>query len=779
MATTAARDTSPGQGRDPVNQARDVRVFDHGRVHIGNNYGTTAQSESRQRQNRVLRNLSSVPYEDRKNVNPPRLAGTCKWFLAHPLYQQWRKGTNAMLWVSAEPGCGKSVLSRFLIDEELSTKYDTQAPSDGIICYFFFKDGIQDQRTLQDALRCILKQLFTQKRILLSHSVLDRFETENHLSASALWRLLFQAIDKPDVGHIVILLDAVDECEQESRHELFELLAAGPGTRLDKQSPQFRLFLTSRPSTNLRNGLGNLAVIHLEGETAEEVDKIAEEIKLVIETNIELICRRFSIPSDQRKGLRSRLRSVENRTYLWAHLTLDLIRKDLLAGRRDVLAYSQELPQSVEAAYNSMLIQSHSPSLAERLLQIVLAATRPISLAETAAVLVWSDGAQRDEVGDTLTEQEYERRVRGLCGLFTIVGGKVSLLHQTVREFLLESTQKSRAGQHYQPLVWRHSISMRQSHHFLAQACVRLLLSNETYLPDLSTPGSWGERKLALWSYASLNWNLHARHSGYNDIAAMRELCTGPKDIANPHWFGHYLHHNSGDQQWPADFPFTAIQIAAYCGNLSLIHHLLEVNNLDQVVSSSSGSREGDIVGVNAVSLAAEHGHSQIVEEILSHFPARLRGLLRHNPLTFRDFEKRTPVGTAALHGHAETVSVLLQEGADVDVEDQDGSLPLINAFCSGNKAVIDILLKQDKSSSGVDVDKQLGLLLGRAIRNGKRRALVGLLLNYDADTHVTDGHGQTPLDIARSYNSPATLIRLLDSATLSRHYRREEEASS
>ncbi|KAJ5713009.1 ankyrin repeat-containing protein [Penicillium malachiteum] len=80
-----------------------------------------------------------------------------------------------MLWISANPGCGKSVLARYLLDSEL-------------------RNVSSDQRSANGALSCILHQLFMQKRELFSDRILKRFEVYNkkHLLTSfeELWDAL-------------------------------------------------------------------------------------------------------------------------------------------------------------------------------------------------------------------------------------------------------------------------------------------------------------------------------------------------------------------------------------------------------------------------------------------------------------------------------------------------------------------------------------------------------------------------------------------------------------
>jgi ankyrin repeat domain-containing protein 50 len=80
----------------------------------------TQRNYEDQQEGNLLGDLASE-YEDYKDSsNPRRVAGTCEWFLNDDRFRKWRESsTSSILWVSAGPGCGKSVLSRALVDEHL------------------------------------------------------------------------------------------------------------------------------------------------------------------------------------------------------------------------------------------------------------------------------------------------------------------------------------------------------------------------------------------------------------------------------------------------------------------------------------------------------------------------------------------------------------------------------------------------------------------------------------------------------------------------------------
>ncbi len=87
------------------------------------------------------------------------------------------------------------------------------------VCYFFFKDG-QEQRTHgTNALSALLHQLF-KKTALITHALLSYRNYGKKLrdTFSELWDILVKSASDAEAGQIVCVLDALDECEENSRH---------------------------------------------------------------------------------------------------------------------------------------------------------------------------------------------------------------------------------------------------------------------------------------------------------------------------------------------------------------------------------------------------------------------------------------------------------------------------------------------------------------------------------------------------------------------------------
>lgn len=119
--------------------------------------------------------------------------------------------------MSADPGCGKSVLIKHLVDHILPNT------SERTSCYFFFKDDFTDQKTATNALYAILRQLFMARPHLLHDSILDKFDIDGDKfiqSFHDLWSTLTTVAADQSAGEIVCILDALDECQDNDRLQL-------------------------------------------------------------------------------------------------------------------------------------------------------------------------------------------------------------------------------------------------------------------------------------------------------------------------------------------------------------------------------------------------------------------------------------------------------------------------------------------------------------------------------------------------------------------------------
>lgn len=323
-----------------------------------------------------------------KTEIPPRVKGTCQWFLSHPRYLKWLEPGSSLLWVSADPGCGKSVLSKSIIDNEL------QKTSTRTTCYFFFKDDSEDQRSATKAVCALLHQIFVHKPGLLKHAEREYYANGAKLveEPQNLWEILVAVAANPDAGEIICIIDALDECEEEGRKWLISALCTFYEHELANKTSHLKFLLTGRPYWKIETKFSDLETefptIRLTGEAEQEMNAISEEIELVLDANVKKIVRDFHLETAEDVSFREKLSKMKNRTYIWLYLVFDLIQRDLDSpigsNRKTIL---DDIPGSVDAAYTSILSKSSWPDLARKLLSIICAAVRPLSVKETITAL--------------------------------------------------------------------------------------------------------------------------------------------------------------------------------------------------------------------------------------------------------------------------------------------------------------------------------------------------------------------------------------------------------
>ncbi|KAH0593451.1 hypothetical protein MHUMG1_08909 [Metarhizium humberi] len=520
---------------------------------------------------RLTTSTRDATYEWYKDRVKERVEDTCLWFLKHERFQMWLKQESGPLLVTADPGCGKSVLAKYLIDHYL--------PQSTTICYFFFKD--QDQNSVRQALCALLHQLFSQKPSLIKHA-LPQFRKDGQgliNITESLWKILRHAIKDPQVGPIIIVLDALDECPESEFADLMRNVES-QFRRDHLGHGKLRYLLTCRPYDQIvskfRGLLSALPNIHIPGE--QESETISHEVNRVITHRVNELSEKQGVSPEIKSYLEKRLQKTTHRTYLWVYLVFDYLEKENFKRTpKGVESAIATLPGSINEAYEQILGKCTDPSSARKALCIILAASRPLTLSEMNVAMNIHQSSQSIHDLDLEAERDFERSLRRWCGLFvSIHRGSIYFLHQTAREFLLADLA-SPTTVPSEP-HWRHSITTRQAQTVLAEVCVLYLNffnSDISIQTDANKEASHSVDSSAFLDYSAKTWGAHFHEADIIDdapiIPSVLRICD-PDSKSFSVWFRIYWK----DTGFEPSVNFTDLMVASYYGHRAVVKLLLE-----------------------------------------------------------------------------------------------------------------------------------------------------------------------------------------------------------
>ncbi|KAF4552451.1 Phosphorylase-like protein 3 [Elsinoe fawcettii] len=528
------------------------------------------------------REFKTSDYTQFKDINPERVPGTCRWVLNHSCFQTWiNQQRGGILWVSADPGCGKSVLSRALVDQEIGHLSESNI----MICHFFFKDN-NIQNNLSTALAAIIHQMLEHEPSLIQHILPKWRSTGDKLikESASMWQLLMEAWSYSTARKIFCIFDALDECATKERYSMIRLLRSYHQRTQNFAAPDnIYILATSRPYADIEQQFHeltqNFPEIHLSG--ASESDDISREIDLVIDIRMQQLRREYELDEALTASLDSRLRAVANRTYLWLHLAIAEIREQLCNRIRPDVCEFKTLPVSVEDAYEQILsrIKSGDLDTVRRIFSMMIGLDQPVSVFWAAAAIGIADS--KSDLKDSscfLPEAWTRKRISDWCGLMVIVKDDcLHFLHQTVKEFLLASEEVASTG-------WRHSLHKRCVDRNVAEFLIHvLLLKDAAAICKDDTTHIFG-----LFSMASTLWVSFYQAAEVDASDSVRQdakLLHSTSRYDNRLWSrlfvynrvpifcrGPYYGNEELWEEYPDDLPLA--QLAAIHGDLDLVGEL-------------------------------------------------------------------------------------------------------------------------------------------------------------------------------------------------------------
>ena len=405
----------------------------------------------------------------------------------------------------------------------------------------------------------------------------------------------------------------------------------------------------------------------------------------------------------------------------------------------------EELPDSLDETYERILREIRKPNQghARRMLQCLVAAVRPLRVAELAEILAIDFSAVgTPKLNPGWRLEGHEEAVMSTCSSLVMIvddedkigdEGKlkdsriVQFSHFSVKEFLMsdrlaESSREATVSQYH--------IQLEPAHTILAQACLGVLLR----LDDRTNRDNIKDFPLA--GYAAQHWVDHARFGNVSSVIRGEMECLF--DAGRPHfaaWLWIYNEDRGGNPMstMSPDKPEAApLYYAARLGFRDLTAHLLAECPDD--VRDNCGSE------MTPLHATVAHGHLDVFSLLIGHFPSPdIRGIYNQTPLLRMLWRED-------IRGDLEIGKRLLDLGANVNAHDNDHWTPLYLAAANGRLEFTRMLLEH---GAEVNTPDDVGRTpLHMASQNGHVEVVL-LLLESGADLNLRDRLGRTPSDLA------------------------------
>ena len=278
-------------------------------------------------------------------------------------YKQWQSATNfCILRLSGESGTGKSVVTSMIIQKMLESY---QNANEAIVLFYYclstgnlggpttagraihelvyhlYEHTRSDEDLLAQANRAFVKKEGRGRRAPVEDNS-DRGSTNSNVRWPPMHEILISLLRVLD-RDVYIVVDALDECDQESLEELgkfFSVCAA-------EETPKVKVFVSSRPEHHVDMHLGNHPVINLKQHNRRDIAR-----------HIDDAMTSLSLTSIERTKVRAVLVDRADGQFTYSNLALDILRQP---WKRPIETVLEKFQNGVDRLYQDIL-QKVDPS---------------------------------------------------------------------------------------------------------------------------------------------------------------------------------------------------------------------------------------------------------------------------------------------------------------------------------------------------------------------------------------------------------------------------------
>ncbi|OCT53041.1 hypothetical protein CLCR_09544 [Cladophialophora carrionii] len=406
------------------------------------------------------------------------LQGTCTWSISTREYREWRAERRpAVLWLTGDAGCGKTVLTNFLV-RELRDSIATGSANGELVCCFFCARDIESQKDAKSLLRALILQIFLVKKDVVGQvkAAYSSIRHEYEPSFETLWHIFEMAVGTTSCSCLYIVIDALDECEEKSRSLFLTKvlhMVQPRGLQSESWRKRIKLIISGQPLISRAWKIGDESLSQFYIDMEGRPEGLVLDLQHFVDSKVEDLVYNEICSEAVGEQLKRTLYTLAENSFLWLSVVLEDLKQGLNYRDADIQRTLATIPGNLKDSYTKHLPPVPESQL-KRLqcyLQLLVACARPLTLSEVDAFTTLNDRRSTASMSPVDGALVLNSLRRALGPLVKFPDGKVQFIHSTVKGYFL-SLQSEPAH----PLHITHAVDLDRAHLLLAKNCIQNLL---------------------------------------------------------------------------------------------------------------------------------------------------------------------------------------------------------------------------------------------------------------------------------------------------------------
>ncbi|KAH0489632.1 hypothetical protein TgHK011_010051 [Trichoderma gracile] len=372
--------------------------------------------------------ISKIPIgEHQQEKRDSRIPTTCNWLLKHPKFLEWdMSDCSSTLWLQGNVGAGKTFLTSKVIDHLSATSQQQTKYGEGFAYFYCSRSDPMRQET-KYILRSYISQL---ARVPNNPNMMEKNIHKLYLNAKKEQRGFSTAECETALTGLVnfyhrttFVLDALDECERESREALARIL----GNLVDVGEGTVKVFIASRKEDDIEEypGLQKLIAI----STADNHN----DIEKYIESEVDKVGGAWrSVSTEVKEQVKRTIAEKSDGMFRWAYLQWQQLKK--LRTNETIRERLGKLPKSLTEAYDEIYSQAEEKIVLQRAVKWVLCAAKPLTSEVLLAAVRLGSNSRSIALSDAIDESTLE----SICSHLVVLDPRLKVWkfsHASVAEY--------------------------------------------------------------------------------------------------------------------------------------------------------------------------------------------------------------------------------------------------------------------------------------------------------------------------------------------------------